>query len=115
MVVRTSQLNAGGWAQNPAIQLQILAVQDGIFQVSPDSCVIDTGALSATEVKVGLEDASAAESLETAFVPASVEKLGHGGKLGLFGAPRSVVSGVARGMGGAMSGGAVSGGRARKR
>ena len=112
MITRTAQLGVGAWAVNGQLQLQILTVQDGVAELSPDTLVINTGSLSATEVKVGLEDASMAESLEKAFVPASVEKVGLGGKLPMFGAPRSVVSGVARGIGGALTGGAS---KARRR
>ncbi|NCX04318.1 MAG: hypothetical protein EBW68_00875, partial [Actinobacteria bacterium] len=77
VVARTAQLapTTPDWLTNGAIQFQIVAIQDGIFQISPDSVSIDCGALSSSEVKTGLEDASSGDA-EKAFVPASVEKMG---------------------------------------
>lgn len=108
VIARTAQVapNTPNWLTNGTIQFQIVTIQDGIFQISPDSCQIDCGALSSSEVKSGLEDASSGDA-EKAFVPASVEKMGLGGALTMFGAPRSMVAGVAHGLGGAMSGGKV--------
>lgn len=108
VIARTAQVAAltPNWLTNGAIQFQIVTIQDGIFQISPDSVSIDCGALSSSEVKSGLEDASSGDA-EKAFVPASVEKMGLGGALTMFGAPRSMVAGVAHGLGGAMTGGKV--------
>lgn len=108
VIARTAQVAPAtpNWLINGAIQFQIVTIQDGIFSISPDSCQIDCGALSSSEVKSGLEDASSGDA-EKAFVPASVEKMGLGGALTMFGAPRSMVAGVAHGLGGAMSGGKV--------
>jgi len=108
VVARTAQLapTTPDWLTNGAIQFQIVAIQDGIFQISPDSVSIDCGALSSSEVKTGLEDASSGDA-EKAFVPASVEKMGLGGALSMFGAPRSMVAGVAHGLGGSVTAGKV--------
>ena len=126
---------APGWATLQTTNLMVVCVQEGICELSPDTLVINTGALSATEVKMAIEDASKAESAETAFVPSSVEKAGGGALSDLYGNTRSVISGVAKGVGsviddplfrmalkraetlggGAMTAGAVTGGRVRRR
>lgn len=108
VIARTAQVapNSLNWLTNGTLQFQIVTIQDGIFQISPDSVSIDCGALSSSEVKSGLEDASSGDA-EKAFVPSSVEKMGLGGALTMFGAPRSMVAGVAHGLGGAMTGGKV--------
>jgi hypothetical protein len=122
----------------------VVCVQEGIAELSPDTLVINTGALSASEVKQSIEEASSGGDLDTAFVPSSVAKAGGGSLASMFGAAPSVISGIAKGVGsvindplfkmalsraqglgggvsaggysgGGVSAGGVSGGRVRRR
>lgn len=97
---RTMELNASGsaWLVQTGVTLMCLCIQEGIAEISPDTLVLNGGSLSATEVKVAIEEGASAESPETAFVPSVVEKQGAGLK-DMFGKTRNVVTSVAKGIG----------------
>ncbi len=81
------------------LEFMVVCVQEGIAELSPDTLVINTGALSASEVKQSIEEASSGGDLDTAFVPSSVAKAGGGSLASMFGAAPSVISGIAKGVG----------------
>jgi len=81
------------WATLNEVDLQILTIQEGICQISPDFFRINTACISMAEAEDAIIDAS--EGIDASFVPQSVE--GLGGNRGLFGSQRSVISGIARG------------------
>lgn len=115
-----------GWATLQTTQLSVVCVQSGICEISPDTMVINTGPISATEAKVAISQA--AEGNEESYVPSAVAK--GAGLPELFGNAKNVISSVAKGIGSVvddplfraaldkaktLKGGSESAGRLRKR
>ena len=110
------------------LELAVVCLQDGICEISPDTTIYNSNALSSQEVKASIETAASGGSLESDFVPSSVAKTSGGSLSSMFGSAPSVISGIAKGLGsviedplfkmalkGAQSlGGGVSGGKVRR-
>lgn len=77
------------WATLPNLDLQIVCVEEGICQISPDFFRINTACMSMAEVKEAIDTASQ----DGSFIPQSLDDSPRT----LFGGQRAVISGTARG------------------
>jgi hypothetical protein len=85
------------------IELMTVCIQSGVAEISPDTCVLNTGPISAMEVKQALGMAS--KGTEDAYLPSHLTKVTPqgGGFSDLFGDAKNIVSSVAKGIGAVQS------------
>jgi hypothetical protein len=93
----------GGTLATTPINLDIVCIQSGVAEISPDTMVINTGAISAMEVKQALGQASRGET--DSYLPSHLTKVvPQGGSISdMFGDVKNVVSSVAKGIGAVQS------------
>ncbi|NCX04185.1 MAG: hypothetical protein EBW68_00165, partial [Actinobacteria bacterium] len=77
------------WATLPEIDFQVLTVEEGICQISPDFFRINTACMSLADVKEAIDTASR----DGSYIPQSLDDSPRT----LFGGQRAVISGTARG------------------
>jgi hypothetical protein len=97
-------------------QFQIVCMQAGIAEISPDTMILQAGPLSSAEVNSSLKTAPGGEYIPSDMVDDKAPS-GLGGSLhGAHGHGRSVVSSTARGMhAGLLTGGVFTGGSVHRR
>jgi hypothetical protein len=114
--VQTSVVNQAWLPAATQFQFQIVCLQSGIAEISPDTMILQAGPLSSAEVNSSLKTAPGGEYIPSDMVDDKAPS-GLGGALhGAHGHGRSVVSSTARGMhAGVLTGGVFTGGSVHRR